>query len=163
MRARQHHLAALGPLPEEAQLGRLHPAQRQLLVVVEGEAGPLEVDGVAEPPVVQPDPALALEALDARPARGVWCRWSAAELPRPAGGQVQRALDGQLGGVQREPARTGWSAVLPRRLSDTPIGGAAQAQLAVRLQHLGLEVLADGHAVAGDRAARAGPGRPRPG
>ncbi len=149
---RQHHPAALRVLAQEAQLGCLDAAQRQLLLVGEGEPGPLQVDRVPEPPVVQPHPALAPEPLDARPARG-----SAAAQQRAADarrGQIQSAPDGQLGRVQREPRVRVDQPGAPQaqRHADA---GAAQTQFTVRLQHLGLEVLADADAVRGDGAAAA--------
>ncbi|MGX1253359.1 hypothetical protein RKD48_005870 [Streptomyces ambofaciens] len=107
----------------------------------------LHVQGVAEPPVVQAHPALALEALDAGALRGGGAAEQGAAQARR--GQVQRALHRQLRGVQRVPRvrveQAG--AAQAQRHADL---GAAQAHLAVRLQHLGLEVLPDRHAVGRD-------------
>lgn len=72
----------------------------------------------------------------------------------PGRGQVQRALHGQLGRVQREPG-VRVDQPRPAQAQRHPDLGAAQAELAVGLQQFGLEVLADAQAVTGDRAAGA--------
>ena len=138
LRAGQHDPAALRPLPEEAQLrasgsgaatapGRLHD-----------EPGLLEVDRVAEPPVVQPHPALALEALDPGAARpgcarcrtGEWRRWSRGVADaRPGSGTA--CAPRSAAGRSARGGPYGLRSRLPRRLSETPICRAAQAQLAV--------------------------------
>ncbi|GAA3067799.1 hypothetical protein GCM10020000_60210 [Streptomyces olivoverticillatus] len=155
---RQHHPAALLPLAEEAQLGRLDAAQRQLLVRLHHPLRLAEVDGVPEPPVVQPGPAVALEALHAGAvlggARGDAVRGSGAAGEGGAAdagrGQVEGALDGELRGVEGAPAVAvvQGGAAQAQRGAD---GRAAHAQLAVRTHHLGLQVLPDRQPVGGYR------------
>ncbi len=152
-----HHPPVLHSLADETELGSLDPAQGYLLLVGEREPGAVEVDGVPEAAVVQPQPAPALEALGPLTARG--------RRPQPVrgsggaharrvvqrdGGQVQGALDRQLRGVQRVPAvrvAQAGPAQVHRHADLRP----AQAHLPVRLQQLALEVLRDGHPVRGDR------------
>ncbi len=159
--AGEDHPPALRPLAQEPQLGRLDAAQRQLLVGLHEEAGVFEIDGVAEPPVVQPHAALAFEALHPGAARGgdrdaVGGSGAAGErgVRQARGGQIQGAFHGQLRGVQCAAAEGVAQPAAAQAQRDAD-GGAAQRQLAVGLQHLGLEVLGDGQAVRHDRAALA--------
>lgn len=153
-----HHPPALRPLPDEAELRGLDPAQGYLLLVREQEPRPVEVDGVPEPAVVQPQPAPALERLRPlpprrrlpQPVRGSGGARVAAAVAHGDRGQVQGPLHGQLRGVQGVPpgriAQPGPAQV--HRHADLR---AAQAHLPVRLQQLALEVLRDRHPVGGDR------------
>ncbi len=77
-------------------------------------------------------------------------------LPRPAGVMYSVRLTVSWGAFRasREYGSLQLAAAQAERDAD---GGAAQAQLAVRLQHLGLQILPHGHAVAGERAAAAVP------
>ncbi len=158
LRAVQHDPALLRALRVEPQLRSDDPAQRQLLLPRHREPGLVQVHRVPEPPVVQPHPAPALEYLRAgaaRRGRGVdhAVRGSGALVPRvdahPRLGHVERPLHRQLRGVQRP-------AVLCRPQPAAAQGQRtahlrpAQAQLAQRLDHLGLEVLRDRHAVPDD-------------
>ncbi len=158
----QHHPPLLRPLAHEPQLRGLDPAQRHLLVLGQREPGAVEVHRVAEAAVVQAQPAAALEALGALPARG-----GLAEPVRGSGGagvaehvvqgdrgQVQGPLDGQLRGVQRAPP-VGVAQPGPAQVHRHADLRPAQTHLPVRLQQLALEVLRDGHPVRGDGPAPA--------
>ncbi len=155
--AGQDDPAALLRLAEEAQLGGLDAAQRQLLLGLHDEPRLAEVDRVAEPPVVEPHPALAFERLHARTALGSdgdAVRRGGADAEGRRAGQPRRRhvegpLDGELRGVERAPPERVVEPGAAEAQRDADLR-AAQAQLAVRLHHLGLEVLGDGQPVRGD-------------
>ncbi len=121
----------------------------------------LEVHRVPEPPVVEAHPAVELDRLAPRAPGGRQpVRRGGRRAVRDLGGprplvhpgrvQIERALHRQLRRVERAaPLRPAQHAA-PQAERDPDLG-PAQAQLAVRLDQLGLEVLRHHHPVRRDR------------
>ncbi len=161
LRPVEHHPALRRARRVEPQFRGDDPAQRQLLVAGQHEDGLVQIDRVTEPPVVQPHPAPAPEDLRAGAAgRGREVddavRGSVALVARvdadPGLAHVQRPLHAQLRGVERAaPSRRPQPAAA--QAQRTAHLRPAQAQLAQRLDHLGLQVLGDREPVTDERPA----------